>query len=186
MWNMSEEMFVRHCSPTLAGIKTANLFTCAFSRESEMRESIRGLNRILVKKGIRVLPLRYRNNRALIYAYRPSRLSRDLKEHEASRLLEERGYTGGTPECRLIQLKQRLGEDMEFPHEIGLFLGYPPEDVCGFIENKAEGYKCIGQWKVYGDEAQARKAFAMYKKCTEIYCAQFAQGKSMEQLTVAV
>ena len=25
----------------------------------------------------------------------------------------------------------------EFPHDIGLFLGYPPEDVLGFITNKA-------------------------------------------------
>lgn len=83
-------------------------------------------------------------------------------------------------------MMRRLDEDMEFPHEIGLFLGYPPEDVCGFIENKAEGYKCIGQWKVYGDEAQAKKNFAMYKKCTQVYCAQFAQGKSIKRLTVAV
>lgn len=47
---MSEEIFIRHCSPTLAGIKTANLFSCRFVDENEMRDSIRSLNGILVKR----------------------------------------------------------------------------------------------------------------------------------------
>lgn len=183
---MSDEIFIRYCSPTLAGIKTANLFTCSFENEKEMRQCIRELNRVLVKKGIRVLPLRYRDNRALIYTYRPSRPLKDLGHYDACRLLRERGYTGETPERCLIQLMKKLDEGMEFPHEIGLFLGYPPEDVRGFIENKAEGYKCVGEWKVYGDADQAMETFAKYRKCTEVYCAQFAQGKSMERLAVAV
>ena len=90
---MSEETFVRCCSPTLAGIKTANLFSCHFSDEREMRDSLRELNGILVKKGIRVLSLRYRDGCALIYTYRPSKLLRDLQQSAASRLLKERGYT---------------------------------------------------------------------------------------------
>lgn len=183
---MSEEIFVRYCSPTLAGIKTANLFTCRFENEEKMRQCMRELNGILVKKGIRVLPLRYRDNRALIYVYRPSKLLKDLRHHDACRILGERGYTGETPERCLIQLIQKLAEGMEFPHEIGLFLGYPPEDVCGFIENRAEGYKYVGEWKVYGDADQAREIFAKYSKCRSVYCAQFAQGKSMERLAVAV
>ncbi len=183
---MSEEVFVRHCAPTLAGIKTANLFSCPFADEKRMKESVRRLNRILVKKGIRVLPLRYRDGRALIYAYRPSRLMQDLQQSGACRLLKERGYTFGAPERCIVQLVQRLADDGEFPHEIGLFLGYPPEDVCGFIENRAEGYKCVGEWKVYGDADRARETFAKYRKCTEAYCAQFAQEKSIERLAAAV
>lgn len=183
---MSEETFIHHCSPTLAGIKTANLFSCCFADDKEMRDSIRRLNGILVKKGIRVLPLRYHDRHALIYAYRPSRLLLDLQQCDACRLLKERGYTSGTPEQCIIRLMQRLAEGEEFPHEIGLFLGYPPEDVYGFIKNKAGGYKCVGEWKVYGDEDKARETFAKYRKCTQVYCAQYAQGRSMEQLTVAV
>jgi len=183
---MSEETFIHHCSPTLAGIKTANLFSCCFADDREMRDSIRRLNGVLVKKGIRVLPLRYHDGRALIYAYRPSRLLLDLQQCDACRLLKERGYTSGVPEQCIIRLMQRLAEGGEFPHEIGLFLGYPPKDVCGFIENKAGGYKCVGEWKVYGDADKAMETFAKYRECTEVYCAQFAQGKSIERLTVAV
>lgn len=139
-----------------------------------------------MKKGIRVLPLRYRDGYALIYAYRPSKLSQDLQQAGACSLLRERGYASEAPERCIVQLMRRLAGDGEFPHEIGIFLGYPPEDVCGFIENRAGGYKYVGEWKVYGDADKAKEIFAKYRECTEVYCAQFAQGKSIERLTVAV
>ena len=73
----------------------------------------------------------------------------------------------------------------EFPHEVGLFLSYPPEDVLGFILNKACHHKCIGCWKVYGDEQTAKSIFRKYEECSRIYSQQWEQGKSIEQLTVA-
>jgi len=85
--------------------------------------------------------------------------------------------------CRLIQ---KLQSDPDFPHEIGLFLGYPAEDVKGFIENKAACSKCSGCWKVYGDEQAARILFKKYKKCTEIYCRRWKSGVAVEQLTITI
>lgn len=54
-------------------------------------------------------------------------------------------------------------ESGEFPHEVGLFLSYPPEDVKGFIAHRANDFKCAGLWKVYGNEEKARSLFAKYK-----------------------
>lgn len=181
---MSEQMLIRHCSPTLAGMKTGSMFTCAYTEPGEVKEYVRSLNRRLQHKGLRVLPLRYSGQRVLIYVYRPSRLSRDLQDQLANALLTERGYPCLTPERRILHLMSRLKESGEFPHEIGLFLGYPPEDVCGFIENKAGGCKYAGYWKVYGDENAAQRLFAKYKKCTDVYCAQWDKGNPLERLTV--
>lgn len=58
---------------------------------------------------------------------------------------------------------KKLREEPDFPHEIGLFLGYPLEDVKGFIENKADSSKCSGCWKVYGNEQKALKLFEKYE-----------------------
>ena len=77
-------------------------------------------------------------------------------------------------------------ESGEFPHEVGLFLSYPPEDVKGFIDHRAGGFKCTGLWKVYGDEEKARSLFEKYRKCTEIYCTLWQSGSKLEQLAVAV
>ena len=56
----------------------------------------------------------------------------------------------------------------------------------GFIDYRANNFKCTGPWKVYGDEGKARSLFAKYKKCTEIYCALWQSGSKLEQLAVAV
>ena len=35
-------------------------------------------------------------------------------------------------------------ESGDLPHEVGLFLSYPPEDVKGFIDHRANDFKCAG------------------------------------------
>ena len=183
---MSDEMIIRHCSPTLAGIKTGNVFTCSYSDKKELLSAVRSLNRRLLPKGVRVIPLRISADRVLLYTYRPDRLENDLAAKEAAEILEQYGYSSDDSGKCVVRLSQRLKESEGFPHEIGLFLGYPPEDVRGFIENRAGGYKFTGYWKVYGDEQSAKKKFETYRKCTDVYCSQWAKGKSIERLTVAV
>ncbi len=182
---MSDGLVVRSCSPTLAGIKTGSLFPCAYASAGELLAAIRRLNRRLGGKGLRVLPLRYDAGRALIYLFRPRALARDLARADAAALLRARGYGDLEMHACVCQLAARFRAGGDFPHEVGLFLGYPPEDVWGFITNGACGHKCAGCWKVYGDPAAARETFAKYKKCTRIYCALWAQGKSIEGLAVA-
>ena len=183
---MSDEIIVRHGSPTLAGLKTGNLFNCPYSDKEELFQALRSLNRRLVPKGVRVVPLRMWTDKVLLYIYRPRKLGNDLAVKEAADLLRENGYNVDNLGKCVAHLGRRLYEMESFPHEIGLFLGYPPEDVRGFIENHAEGYKCVGCWKVYGDEQEARQLFEQYRKCTDVYCSQWAKGRSIERLTVAV
>lgn len=181
---MSEQLLIRHCSPTLAGMKTGNIFTCPYRKAVEVKEYVRSLNRRLRHKGLRILPLRYSEDRALIYVYRPDYLSRDLLHITADSILRERGYPGNAPEKCILHLISRLQNSEAFPHKIGLFLGYPPEDVYGFIENKPDSCKCVGHWKVYGDEAIARRTFEKYRKCTDVYSRHWAEGTTLEKLTV--
>lgn len=181
---MSEDHLIRHCAPTLAGLKTASLFTCPCTDQKELLDTLRRLNKRLKPKGLRILPLRFSEEKALIYLYRPQKLTADLADSAAAELLQKQGYDTGSCEKCVVQLVRRLRQEADFPHEIGLFLGYPPEDVCGFMENKACGCKCVGCWKVYGDEAAAQKKFAQYKKCTRVYCRLWAKGKDIERLAV--
>lgn len=75
---MSEKILIEQCSPTLAGIKTGSLFNIGFKDKKEFLASIRELNKKLVKKGIRTVPVRFRNKSALVYLYRPDCLFEDL------------------------------------------------------------------------------------------------------------
>lgn len=183
---MSEENLVRQCAPTLAGIKTGTIFPVPFDDLPTLTAEIRDLNRLLVPKGLRLLPLRYRDGTALLYLYRPAELRRDLTDHLAEALLEAAGYNGRSSEQCVAHLARRFQSGGEFPHEVGLFLSYPPRDVQGFIENHAVNYKCAGLWKVYGDVELAQSLFAKYRKCTDIYCHLWKAGADIGQLAVAV
>ena len=183
---MSEEYVVRQCAPTLAGIKTGSLFPCPYQSRQALMSEIRALNRRLSPKGLILLPVRYLDGKALLYLYRPSNLRQDLKDRLAAQVLEQAGYSCSKSEQCVVRLIRRLKENEDFPNEIGLFLSYPPEDVKGFIDNRACNFKCSGLWKVYGDEARAQAMFARFRKCTEIYCKLWQEGSSIEQLAVAV
>ena len=182
---MSDDVLVKNGAPTLAGLKTASLFTCECGCREELLASVRGLNRRFRNKGLRVLPLRFSENKALIYLYRPRMLSEDLTRDSAAELLRQRGYGSAKSEGCLVELIRRLRSGEEFPHEIGLFLGYPVEDVRGFIANNACGCKCVGCWKVYGDAESARKRFELYRKCSRVYWDCWAKGTDIERLAVA-
>ena len=84
----------------------------------------------------------------------------------------------------VVDLVRRLKVSAEFPHEIGLFLGYPPLDVDGFIRNPKEGFYEVGYWKVYSDVQSARLAFSRYRRCTEEYGRMLEEGRTLEQLVV--
>lgn len=180
---MSEEIVIRCCAPTLAAIKTGSLFNCPFDSRKEMTESLRAVNLCLIQKGVCALPLRFRNGKALIFLYRPLMLEKDLEDPIAAEILRKCGYPDGRPMDRIIHLIRRLQESDTFPHEIGLFLGYPAVDVRGFMEHRA--CKCTGLWKVFeSDEEEARRIFDRCRRCTEGYLQRRKEGWSLSRLTV--
>lgn len=182
---MSDDILVRYCSPTIAGLKTGSMFSYCFKNDTDKKETVRRLNQSLGKKGLRVIPLKQTNNRTLLYVYRPSKLEKDLKSESAREILDQFGYKSDAYGQCIARLVKRIKKTDSFPHEVGLFLGYPPEDVSGFINNKAANCKCCGWWKVYGDEQKAQKTFEKYTKCTRLCCSLIAKGCSVEQLAVS-
>lgn len=160
---MSEEILIRQGAPTLAGIKTGSLFPCPCEDHEALMTDIRRLNRRLTPKGLCLLPLHFLPGQALLYLYRPAGLRRDLRDVQASELLRQAGYGDESCERCVARLVCRFREDKEFPHEVGLLLSYPPEDVKGFINHRASGFKCAGLWKVYGNEEKR----ARYSRNTE-------------------
>ena len=181
---MSDRTLVDHASPTLAGLKTGSLFPVSYPDERAMKEDVRRYNRRIRHTGLCLLPVRYRDGRALLYLYRGRSLDRDLNRQKIRRILAAAGYTGtNTPEC-ICELIGRMNQSAGFPHEVGVFLGYPPEDVEGFIRNHAKNFKFIGTWKVYENEDEARNSFERYRKCTRCYQQLLARGIPLERLLV--
>lgn len=183
--DMLELKIIEHCSPTLAGLKTANIFNYKFSSIDILLEEIQVENQKLNKKGVFIEILKIKGTQVLLYVYRKKKLEYDLKKEGVRSVLSRYGYTSEEMNDCILKLKHRLSEYDNFPHEIGLFLSYPLEDVIGFIEQEGKNYKCSGLWKVYCNECEAIKLFARFKKCTAVYMRLFTNGRSITQLTVA-
>ena len=179
-----ETGLVEHCAPTLAGIKIANLFSYTFRKQQVVLEELKKINELLNARGVYVEPLLWRENSVLIYAYRPKYLQAELERTDIMELLSEYGYTEPTALKCIYHLKERLYHYDCFPHEIGIFLGYPLEDVKGFIENKGKNCKTCGVWKVYCNEGEKQKLFDKFKKCTQVYIHVFDEGRQLSQMTV--
>lgn len=182
---MLDHYLIEHCSPTLASIKTANLFSCPFAREEDLEEQISVWNRLLDGKGITLMILRKTDKAALIYVCRLEKLAKDLKNPGVAEFLQVCGYEKTDPGSALEKLQERVATQENFTHEIGLFLSYPLGDVIGFIENAGHNSKCCGCWKVYVNECEAIRTFARYRKCKDVYQRLYREGRSVLQLTVA-
>lgn len=180
-----EKSLIRHCSPTLASLKTASLFTLQFTCRKELNDALREWNKRLSDKGVAMIALHETDNRALIYVFRKSKLREALCCPKIERFLRSSGYGGTNLGTALSTLRAHLTEFGDFPHEIGVFLGYPLDDVIGFIKNKGQNCKLTGCWKVYCNECEAAKTFALFKKCEAAYLRLWEQGRSVRQLTVA-
>lgn len=195
-----ESYLIEHCAPTLASIKTAGLFSFRFSCKKEVMEELNRLNRNLNEKGVFLKDVLWKEDYVLIYTYRRSHLEKDLRQSAVKEILLSFGYPvkeAGThvhgseitdfalSESCIGFLKERLRKCDGFPHEIGVFLGYPPEDVKGFIAHKGRDCKYCGLWKVYCNEKETIQLFHKINKCTRIYLQVFSEGRNITQMTVS-
>lgn len=182
---MLEKMIIDYCAPTLANMKSANMFNYKYESLLKLQEEIAEANKKLNEKGVFVEVLKVAKTRALVYVYREYLLEADLAKEGVESLLRQYGYSNlEVSEC-LETLKQHLRESDCFPHEIGVFLGYPLADVQGFIKHGGKNCKYCGIWKVYSNECETRQLFAKFRKCTEIYMKVFTAGRPIAQMTVA-
>ena len=190
---MLEQYLINHCAPTLASLKTANLFNCTAENPTALQAMLlwhvspSSPTRTISTAGSLCRILTTAWHRALVYVYRPDRLARDLQQPGVAAFLAHCGYTGTAPAACLEVLRRKLAVSSDFPHEIGLFLGYPLGDVIGFIENHGQNCLCSGVWKVYTNPEAAAGAFRKFSKCTRVYRRLFFGGqRNVEQLTVKI
>ena len=178
------EVIANQCAPVLADVKPSNLLILT-SEEEEVflqMEELPHISSLCLYEG---------KNKSTWLLYRRDRLESALVWPQTGEFLEQYGYrmVRESLDEKLLRLQHRFAEYKEgrqpFPHEMGVFLGYPLGDVIGFIKNAGQNCKCVGCWKVYCNECEAIKAFARFKKCTSVYVRLWNQGRTVRQLTVA-
>lgn len=162
MAKMLDSCLVRQCAPTLAGVKVGSLFCLEIADGVLLCNILARWNKALNVKGVFARVLAEKNGRYYIYVYRDCELERLSKIGEVQSFLKDFGYAEFDVESLLKFFKVRMAKSACFPHEVGVFLGYPLDDVPNSMH-----------------------VFEVYKKCQKIMADMFERGVSLERLTVA-
>ena len=178
-----EGTIVYHCAPTLVGLKAASLLSLSASAYPALPALVGAYDRLLSPSGLRLEILCRCDRRFLVLVYRPAALERHLASPAARALLRAAGYAPeGDLAAWLDHLRGRLGGGGGFPHEIGLFLGYPPEDVAGFLADPGGPCALCGYWKVYHNVDETRARFSRFDRCRAALLSRLRAGFTLSQL----
>ncbi|MBR1751532.1 MAG: DUF3793 family protein [Ruminococcus sp.] len=176
-----EKKIAFHTAPALCGVKCASLISLD-CHEFDIPGNVSLFNLKAGGSGIYMRALCECKSRALLLVYNKSLLTKRLGESRVRVLLRSCGYGRdlSLDKC-LDTLADRIRSGGDFPHEIGVFLGYPIDDVIGFIKNGGENFKLCGCWKVYSNADKAKKTFKQYDRCRDYLCSKLNKGLDIYQ-----
>lgn len=177
--NNIELQLVLQCAPVIAGIKISNLLIIK-------TETLFPALDILKSSHFCYFLLRKDIDKTAILLYNPEKLQEYLKQDKVAALLRQMGYE----DCSLGQVlsvfRMRylnyMEHPQEFPHEMGVLLGYPIEDVTGFMQNEGRNFLYTGYWKVYENLAEKIQLFRSYELVKEQQVQMIAEGVEMSEI----
>ena len=173
---------VTQCAPVLKGVKISNLITMKPGGWRKIRTYLK-------KSRIICIPLYADAEKEVLFLYRYEQLERHLKNREVREFLRSCGYESFEVASVLVRLRRRYrlyaGISKEFPHELGVLLGYPVGDVQGFIDNRGENSLTSRYWKVYQNPKEAEKIFDLYDRVKEQALKEIMCGRTLSHVAVS-
>lgn len=171
------------CAEVLAGVKPANLISLG-NRSQPCGRNLYQLwqshNEELATRlaGLTIKVLQTKEKSLLLLCYNNDHLQRHLAHTGIRKLLHKAGYEADASNAALLaELCQRIKKNHSFPHEIGLFIGYPAKDVAAFMGLIKLPFACQCLWKVYGNPAQSLDLAEQYRCCRQRMGAVLRTGK---------
>ncbi len=174
-----ENQMVLQCAPLIVGLRISSLFIIH-------RGNLGRIHDLLRESGICYYVLYVTEVRAVILLYDSHRLSVYLDREEVREFFSGRDYVPARMENILPVFRERYRAyrdgGREFPHELGLILGYPIEDVRGFILHKGKDSLYAGYWKVYSDAPGKRELFRMFELAREMLVELLENGAGIRAI----
>ncbi len=167
------------CSLVLSGIKPSNLLIYSNYCEGCISEELKNT-------GAEHMKLYTGKNDSVSIIFNREKLEKSLLDEENREFIKQYGYEDFSVNSVIEKLAGRYTEfkegRAEFPHEMGIVLGYPLEDVSGFIENNGKNYLYSGYWKVYKNAEEKIQLFKIYKDIKKYFVEQIENGRQIHQI----
>lgn len=161
--NYIQSMIAFSAAPTIEGKKPSSLMTFNSQGKNSVALWRRHGLEICEFFELEQFELKSGNDCVIVLLYRKKILELYVNHRRNQPFLERMGYGSANDlEHKLQMLRQQFEELC--PHEVGIFLGIPVEDVEGFIEHKGKNCLLCRYWKVYGNTQHAELLFRAYDK----------------------
>jgi hypothetical protein len=164
------------CAPLITGLKISNLLNIH-------RDDFESMQQIIKQSQFSWYLLFETEEKITVLLFQRERLESYLGKSQVREMLMQAGYANLSLGCILKEFSIRYRGYMEtkndFPHEMGLLLGYPTEDVEGFITHQGEDSLCVGYWKVYANKESKLKIFDRFENAKESLIQLLSYGVSM-------
>lgn len=175
-----DEFLAWTCAPVLLGRKSSNLVCVPICEKHDITCFLHNYKEFFKSKDIEYRIMCFCQKRALVLIYNRRLLTDVLSDKGNRAFLIANGYNiEAQINSDLDTLEEHMMKSEEFPHEIGIFLGYPLEDVLGFVLHKDTYCKHNGYWKVYGDVNKAKVIFDSYERYKNYLLKKVAGGISL-------
>lgn len=176
-----ETRLALQCAPLIAGIKISNLLIL-------QKGSEKVLHAILKNTDISYYRLLNSGGKTTYLLFRRELLVPFLSQRRVREILNGQSYLDMRIGAILSLFQKRYEAYMEqggsFPHEMGLLLGYPVEDVQGFIENKGKNFLYSGYWKVYENVLEKKRTFQSFETARESLVQQVCGGMRIRDIII--
>lgn len=150
-----------HAAPTLAGKKPSCLINFTNDKRSLYQLWDTYKNEISTLIDMDYYEIYRDSKRVLVLFYNSQNLEERLYDPDNMKFLQRFGYDDISNITDALEMLS-VRFTWEFPHEIGILLGIPCEDVEGFLNNYGMNFIINGYWKVYSKPQRAQELFQEY------------------------
>lgn len=116
--------------------------------------------------GLQGMILRETETAHIVLAYRKCSIENILESAKEREVLEQLGYSLRSAYTALAFLRKRY-DYCHCPPELGIFLGFPVEDVKDYMCGTKKKCLLCGYWQVYNNLGEAKKTFQAYDDAKE-------------------
>lgn len=168
-------------APTLSGNKPSSIITFGKNNANLNILWERYKYIFLEKYNLNFFELKKNQNSITILFYYSDKLKSAIYSDKHMKFLNKFGYSEKFDLYKNLSiLKERFKDAC--PHEVGVFLGFPLDDVICFMEKPSKRCLMCGYWKVYNDLNLAREIFANYDKARYNVAKNVIQGVTPSML----
>ena len=181
-----EKFLIYNASLVISGVKPSATITIKKDNDNLYDKWIKYGISFLKKIDIQYINLRECSNALIILIYSEEKLSNYIFKEENKRFLRQLGYSEENDMREYLEILKRRYKEFNCPHELGIFLGFPLNDVKDFMNCKDKKCLSCGYWLVYNNLQEAQEIFSKYDKVKAHTVNYILSGDSSQEVAYSI